>query len=79
MLPHEQVLAVEQYVSDELRSAEQYDNRQPLDESGVWSLHALAAAIYAAGWAAGELAEAERQRYKAQREREAQRTADAAS
>lgn len=41
---------VETYVEDELRDAEKFTNRTPLDDSGVWSLHQLAAVIYAAAW-----------------------------
>jgi hypothetical protein len=48
--------AVENYVESELRDEAKYENRKPLDESGVWSLHALAARIYAQGWADGRRA-----------------------
>jgi hypothetical protein len=50
------VEAVERYVYEELRDAVKYSNREPLDESGIWSLHALAARIYAKGWEDGERA-----------------------
>lgn len=48
---------VEQYVRSELSDAKKYSNRTPLDESGIWSLHQLAAKIYAFGYAQGEEAE----------------------
>jgi hypothetical protein len=48
--------AVENYVESELHDEAKYENRKPLDESGVWSLHALAARIYAQGWADGRRA-----------------------
>lgn len=48
--PAEIVQLVERYVGKELRDAEQYDNRTPLDSSGVYSLHLLAAEIYAVAW-----------------------------
>lgn len=59
--------AVEAYVREELRDAAKYDNSTPLDESGVWSLHALAAHIYALGFEAGERAEDRKSRARAER------------
>ena len=44
---------VEQYLSKELHDAEKYDNRELLDESGIYSLHALAAEIYSRGFQDG--------------------------
>ena len=44
------VQAVDRYVRDELAQAKNYDNRSPLDESGVYSLHMLAAEVYAMAW-----------------------------
>lgn len=60
---------VEQYVYGELADAEKYDNRTPLDESGIYSLHRLAAEIYAVGWRDGDAAGSERE-HKAARRRE---------
>lgn len=77
ILPSSLVVAVDGYVERELRDAAQYDNRQPLDESGVWSLHTLAAKCYAAGWADGEAAEGERARAARLRQREAKDDTDA--
>ena len=54
--PDSVVSAVEQYVRAELRDADRFSNRTPLDESGIYSLHALAARIYALGWEDGERA-----------------------
>lgn len=62
ILPQQLIFEVEQYVHGELSDAQKYENRVPFDQSGVWSLHKLAASIYAAGWSDGEQAEAERQR-----------------
>lgn len=53
--PAEVALAVEMYVDRELHDAEKFANRQPLDGSGVYSLHTLAAALYAMGWRAGHM------------------------
>ena len=41
---------VETFVNDEHEDARKYSNRTPLDESGVWTLHQLAAEIYAVGF-----------------------------
>ena len=47
---------VEDYIRRELAEVEKYSNRTPLDDSGIYSLHRLAAAIYAEGFQAGEQA-----------------------
>jgi hypothetical protein len=65
--PPDVVQAVERYVDSELRDAAQYENSAPLDEDGVWSLHTLAAEVYALGYQDGERAESERSRRAAQR------------
>lgn len=62
---------VEQYIDKELHDAEQYINRAPFDDSGCWSLHRLAADIYAQGYADGEQAQGVRGRQAALRQREA--------
>lgn len=74
-VPVEVVERVDQYVENELRDADRYENREPLDESGIWSLHGLVADAYAFGWAAGARAEARRADGRRQREREAARRA----
>lgn len=58
--PPQVVQAVESYVSKALHDARAFSNSTPLDESGIWSLHTLAAEIYALGWRDGEDAEARR-------------------
>lgn len=54
--------AVERYVADELADEQKYENRSPLDESGIWALHALAARVYEIGFNAGREAEEVRAR-----------------
>lgn len=73
--PQHVASAVDAYADSELRDADKYTNRQPLDETGIWSLHNLAAGIYAMGWedatrAADERARAERDRETDRRNRE---------
>lgn len=70
--PQQVIQNVEQYIESELDAAARYDNREPLDSSGAYSLHRLAAEIYAAGWADGERAEAERSREQRRRDRDAE-------
>lgn len=65
--------AVERYVGKELRDAEQYDNREPLDDSGVWSLHALAADIYAMAWEDAERVVTDREQGRCRRDRDRDR------
>ncbi|WP_255139144.1 hypothetical protein [Rhodococcus sp. 15-2388-1-1a] len=78
--PQDVIQMVESYVSKQLHDAEKYTNSEPLDQSGVWSLHALAATIYARGFEDGERAESERNNGQRRREREAEiAAADAAS
>jgi hypothetical protein len=62
--------AVEEYVERGLSDAAKYDNRHPLDDSGVWGLHRLIASAYAAGFADGALVESERGRGMARRRRD---------
>lgn len=71
--PIEVVRLVEEYVRSESHAAREYSNRTPLDEPGIWDLHALAAQIYALGWRAGDLAAAERATSERLRERDARR------
>lgn len=54
VVPREVAELVERYVSAELADFAKYDNREPLDESGVYSLHCLAAKIYAQGFDDGD-------------------------
>lgn len=66
---------VEQYIDKELHDAEQYINRALFDDSGCWSLHRLAADIYAQGYADGEQAQGVRGRREALRQRESREKA----
>lgn len=56
------VQLVDDYANRELEQARRYDNRQPLDESGIYSLQMLAAKIYALGYNDGENVAAHRER-----------------
>lgn len=77
VVPREVVEAVEWYVGKALASAREYENSSPLDESGVWDLHRLAAKIYAAGFDDGDrVAEV---RARGREAREASRASGAAS
>lgn len=53
-VPPQIIESVERYIDEELADARKYENRWPLDESGISSLHLLVADIYAAGFEAGE-------------------------
>lgn len=53
---------VNEYLRSERAAVEQYDNRELLDDSGMWNLHALARMIYAHGWTEGHLAATEERR-----------------
>lgn len=74
--PPQVVEYVEQYVDTERRDARKYENRELFDASGVHALHRLAARIYAAGHAAGEYAQSERNRRQSMRDAEARRVDD---
>ena len=65
---------IEEFVDDEHRGAGKWANRSPLDESGVFTLHRLAADIYTAGFKEGERTEAVRERGR--RQRKSERIAD---
>jgi hypothetical protein len=57
-VPSRVIELVNQYVHRERSDAERFTNREPFDNSGVWSLHELARSIYAAGWSDGYRAHA---------------------
>jgi hypothetical protein len=61
IVPVEVIESVDGYAHDELDDAQKYENSAPLDESGIYSLHILAARIYAMGFEAGERAASRRQ------------------
>jgi hypothetical protein len=69
--PREVAEAVERYADRELADARKYDNRQPLDDSGVWDLHRLAAKVFALGFEAGEHVAEVRARGQRERDRDA--------
>lgn len=73
-VPNEVVQAVDGFVDEELRDAAKFENRSPLDESGVFALHLLAAHIYSLGWKAGANAEGLRQAAVGYRRRDAERS-----
>lgn len=58
------VQIVEHFVDREHDHAAKYENKSPLDESGVYDLHSLAARIYAEGYREGRMSELERNRYR---------------
>jgi hypothetical protein len=64
---------VEDYVSDEYADVRKFDNRALLDESGIWTLHQMAADIYAAGFRDGAFTEETCDRGKRQRKFDAAR------
>lgn len=73
ILPPQLVQEVEMWVDRELAMVGKFDNREPLDESGIFSLHRLAARVYAAGFEDGERAAGERHHGERRRAREANR------
>lgn len=72
--PRAVVNLVDQFIDKELTDAEKYDSRTPLDDSGAWSLHRIAAQIYAMGYADGDMSAAEQARAAYRRSREASTT-----
>ena len=60
VMPVQVAQLVNGYAASELADSRKYSNRQPLDDSGIFSLHRLAAEIYAAGFTAGEQVAEER-------------------
>jgi len=73
VLPADLVLEVEMWADKQIEDSINFVNREPLDESGIFTLHRLAASIYARGWGDGARAEGERLRGVGRRERAAQR------
>jgi hypothetical protein len=71
--PREVANLIERYVSQALADARKYDNSQPLDDSGVFTLHRLGARIYALGFDAGEQVANVRESGMRQRQRDATR------
>jgi hypothetical protein len=71
--PLEVAQEVERYVDGEFRDAEKYSIRDLLDESGVYSLHSLAARIYQRGFNDGRAVEGWKRNEQRQRTRDAER------
>ena len=68
--PAEVALLVERYVDNALEKAAKYENSTPLDDSGVWDLHRLAAEIYAGGFGVGTQVQEIYERGQRQRRRD---------
>lgn len=69
------VQLVEEYVRSELSDYGKYTNRTAFDDSGVFSLHRVAAQIYAHGFNDGERIAMEKARHEARRQRDRQEKA----
>lgn len=52
-LPASVQAVVDEYIDREHRDAGKFENKEPLDASGAFDLHALASLIYREGWDAG--------------------------
>ncbi|OWL95541.1 hypothetical protein B7435_30100 [Mycolicibacterium peregrinum] len=70
-VPTEVTQAVEEYVFSEHFARDNKEDRSPLDESGIWELHRVAARIYAMGFEGGTRVQAQRSRADLQRARAA--------
>lgn len=66
------VQQVDEYIRSETVQVQKYDNRAPFDESGIFSLHLLAAQIFAKGYELGQSTAEERHRGEYQRRRDAE-------
>ena len=69
------VETVDRYIADEYRDAAKWSNRDVLDDSGAYSLHGVAAEVYARGYQDGRMAERARANGERQRERDRARAA----
>jgi len=63
---------VDGYINSELEDAHRYENRDVLDEEGIYGLHALAARIYAQGFEDGRGAQFWKEQARRGRERDVQ-------
>lgn len=77
--PLDVIAQVDHWISAQIDSARRYENSELLDESGAWSLHALAAQIYARGWRDGEMAESNRAHGQRGRDRDSERHGEASA
>ena len=66
---------VEAFINDEHEDARKYSNRTLLDSLSAWTLHQLAADIYAAGFEEGLRTAEAREQGRRQREFDADRAA----
>ena len=66
---------VETFINDEHEDARKYSNRTLLDSSSAWTLHQLAADIYAAGFEEGMRTSEARERGARERQFDADRAA----
>lgn len=73
--PNEVVHLIEEYIDDERRAAEKYENRTPLDEEGIQRLHSTAAKVYALGFYDGTCVTNERHNRRRGRDHENARAA----
>lgn len=73
----EVVNAVDEYIGTETRQVERSSNREMLDESGIFSLHLLAAKIFAKGYELGQLSAEARHHGEHMRRFERERAAKA--
>lgn len=64
---------VERFVDGEFRDAAKFSNREVLDESGVYSLHEVAAHIYQLGFNDGRQVENWKRNEQRQRAKDVQR------
>ena len=79
ILPTQQIEEVDRVIDGLIRDAARYDNTELLDESQCWTLHQLAAQLYAAGFEDGQRAEAARGRGQKARDLAAANRSDADS
>jgi hypothetical protein len=73
-IPEQIAREIESFVECEFADAARYDNREVLDESGVYRVRRLVAAAFAAGFDAGERSEQIRYEGVMRREREREAT-----
>lgn len=68
--PSDVVEAVEQWITHALNASAKYSNHELLGADDAFTLHRLAAEVYAIGWEHGERAEARRQSAQRYRDRD---------
>lgn len=75
--PFEVARLVDQYADDQHLAASKYTNSEPLDESGIYTLHNVAARIYALGFKEGQQVQNWRDSAERSRKQDAERRAAA--